>query len=155
MSKHDNTESALGKGSFMKRFLLLILVLAMIILAVPSAPSAQGRDRSSDGAFRNLNLSEEQFNTIKRTKAVYSKRILQLKSDMMGKQHEFKGLIGDPATSEETIRNKGREIETLGGQITREMIEYELAVRRVLTPEQIRLWSNLESAPPIRRSSGR
>jgi Spy/CpxP family protein refolding chaperone len=143
------------KGSFMKRYLLMILILLMIPLAVPSVLSAQGRDRVHDGALSNLNLSEEQFNAIRRIKAVHVKKILQLKSDMMGKQHEFKGLIGDPSTSEEAIRNKGREIEAINGQIMREMIEYELLVRKVLTPEQIRLYTNIESSPPIRRSSGR
>lgn len=140
----------------MKRYLTVSLIL-LVILAVDSAfLYAQGRDRLSlNGKDSFLNLSDEQHSAIKRIKTVYSKKILQLTSDLMGKKHEFKGLISDPTASEEAIRNKGREIETLSSQITREMIEYELSVRKVLTTEQIRALSNIESSPLIRRSSGR
>jgi len=143
----------------MKRYLVLSLILLILCSISPPLLCAQGRDRSmmngKDTAVRDLNLSDEQSSAIKRIRASYMKKILQLKSDAVGKQHEFKGLIGDPASSEETIRGKGREIEAINGQIMREAIEYELSVRRILTPEQIRMWSNIDSSPPIRRSSGR
>lgn len=143
----------------MKRYLIAGLVLLIFWTGGPPSLFAQGRDRSTlngrEAALRNLNLSDEQNNAIRRIKAAYMKKILQLKSDAVGKQHEFKELIGDPATSEETIRGKGREIEAINSQIMREAIEYELSVRRILTPEQVRIWSRIDSSPPIRRSSGR
>jgi Spy/CpxP family protein refolding chaperone len=143
----------------MKRYLVLSLILLILCSISPPLLCAQGRDRSmmngKDTAVRELNLSDEQRSTIKRIRASYMKKILQLKSDAVGKQHEFKGLIGDPDSSEEMIRGKGREIEAINSQIMREAIEYELSVRRILTPEQIRMWSNIDSSPPIRRSSGR
>jgi len=143
----------------MKRYLVPVLILVILCFISPPRLSAQGRDRSlvngKDAALRALNLSEEQRNTINRIRASYMKKILQLKSDAVGKQHEFRELIGDPSASEETIRGKGREIEAINGQIMREAIEYELSVRKILTHEQIRMWSTMDSSPPIRRSSGR
>jgi Spy/CpxP family protein refolding chaperone len=108
-----------------------------------------------EGFINPLNLTDEQYAAIKRAKTAHVKKILKLKSDAMGKQLEFKGLIGDPASNEEVIRAKGREIETINTQITRELIEYELSIRKILTTEQIRLWSEIENAPAIRKSSGR
>jgi hypothetical protein len=147
-----------GWPGFMKRYVIISLIFLFFFVG-PSVLFAQGRDRAilseRDNSLRYLNLTNEQYSAIKRIKAVHVKKILQLKSDVMGKQHEFKGLIGDPATSEETIRSKGREIEIINGQLLRELVEYELSVRKVLTPEQIRLWSNTETPPPIKRSSGR
>ncbi len=143
----------------MKRYAVVILILLISFFADPSALSAQGRDRSllngKDASLNALGLSDEQSNAIKRIRSSYVKKILQLKSDVVAKQHEFRGLIGDPSSSEEAIRNKGREIEAINGQIMREMIEFELSVRKILTAEQIRLWSNIDNSPPIRRSSGR
>lgn len=141
----------------MKRYLISGLILLFLCCSViPSLLLAQGRAMNGkETSLRNLNLSEEQKSAIRRIKATYMKRILQLKSEAVGKQHEFKGLIADPVASEETIRGKGREIEAINSQIMREAIEYELSVRRILTPEQIRVWSSIDSSPPIRRSSGR
>ncbi len=143
----------------MKRYLIFSLIVLIFLSIQPSFLSAQGRDRSpysgKDSAIKDLNLSDEQHNAIRRIRAAYVKKILKLKSNVMGKQLEFRGLIGDPATNEETIRSKGREIEALNGQIMREAIEYELSVRRILTPEQVRMWSTIDTSPPIRSSSGR
>jgi len=142
----------------MKRYLIVGLTIALFFVG-PSTLFSQGRDRSHvngrDTSLGALNLTDEQYVAIKRIKAVHVKKVIQLKSDAMGKQHEFKGLIGDPSSSEDVIRAKGRELETINLQIMKELIEYELSVRKILTPEQIRLWSNIENPPAIRKSSGR
>ena len=142
----------------MKRYIIASLVL-VFLFGSSTILFSQGRDRSllndKDGSINPLNLTDEQYTAIKRIKIMHVKKILQLKSDAMGKQHEFKGLIGDPSASEEAIRAKGHEIETINIQITKELIEYELSVRKILTPEQIRFLSNIENAPAIRKSSGR
>ena len=90
--------------------------------------------------LQDLNLSEEQTTSIRRIKNAYVNRMVQRKTELAGKQIEFKQLVADPNTSEETIRAKGREIETVNGQIIRDMISYEVEIRRILTPEQLRMW---------------
>lgn len=142
----------------MKLYMVIGLVLVFFLVNAATL-SAQGSERvtggGQDSSLRQLNLTEEQYNAIRRAKSAHVKKIVQLKNDAVGKHHEFRRLIGDPAASEEAIRNKAREIEAVNSQIMREMIEYELLVRRILTPEQIRQWSSLEDSPPIRKSSGR
>lgn len=90
--------------------------------------------------IQDLNLSEEQTTSIRRIKNAYVNRMVQKKTELAGKQIEFKQLVADPNTSEEAIRAKGREIESINGQIIRDMISYEVEIRRILTPEQLRLW---------------
>jgi Spy/CpxP family protein refolding chaperone len=90
--------------------------------------------------LQDLNLSDEQTASIRRIKSAYVNRMVQKKTDLAGKQIEFKQLVADPNTSEEAIRAKGREIESINGQIIRDMISYEVEIRRILTPEQLRLW---------------
>ena len=93
-----------------------------------------------------MNLSEEQQAAIKRIKANYLNKVIHLRSELAAKQLEFKNLIGDPTATEEAIRTRGREIEAVNGQIMREMVSFEIEVRRVLTPEQLRTWcKNMDS----------
>jgi len=133
----------------MKKLILIGLILLYISLNVPV--SAQGPERSSyttgRDPMRELNLSEDQSAAIKKIKAGYVKRSVRLQTDLAAKQHEFKSLIADPAASEETIRARGREIENLSVQITREMLSFELEVRRILTPEQLRTLYTLTDSP--------
>jgi Spy/CpxP family protein refolding chaperone len=137
----------------MKRLFLFALML--FILSLLTAPVFAQTDRASkniqlangkDMAFRELNLSEDQQAAIKRIKANYLNKIVHLRTELAAKQVEFKSLIGDPTAVEEAIRTRGREIEAINGQIMREMISFELEVRRILTPEQLRTWCrNMDS----------
>lgn len=97
--------------------------------------------------LQDLNLSEEQTASIRRIKSAYVNRMVQKKTELAGKQIEFKQLVADPNASEEAIRAKGREIESVNGQIIRDMISYEVEIRRILTPEQLQRWCrSLEQA---------
>ncbi|HPL62705.1 MAG TPA: Spy/CpxP family protein refolding chaperone [Syntrophales bacterium] len=127
------------------------LILIGLILLYISPALAQGVERSSHtngrDPMRELNLSEDQSAAIKKIKSGYLKRSIRLQADLAAKQHEFKSLIADPAASEESIRTRGREIENLSVQITREMLSFELEVRRILTPEQLRTLYTLMDSP--------
>lgn len=91
-------------------------------------------------SISDLNLSEDQTNSIRRIKNAYVNRMVQRKTELAGKQIEFRQLISDPNATEESIRAKGREVELVNNQIIRDMISYEVEIRRVLTPEQLRKW---------------
>ncbi len=137
----------------MKRFFVLGLILTQFFGVVPAfaqtergakaAPAANGREQPP---LKELNLSEEQQGAIKRIKANYINKVIHLRSELAAKQLEFKSLIGDPTSSEEAIRTRGRELEAINSQIMREMVGFELEVRKTLTPEQLRTWcSNMDA----------
>jgi Spy/CpxP family protein refolding chaperone len=137
----------------MKRFFFFsIFIMIVLQILVPTFAQTERFSRSPqqpggrETPLRDLNLTEDQQAALKRAKANYLYRVVHLRSELAAKQLEFKNLIGDPTSSEEAIRTRGREIEAINGQIMREMIGYELEVRRILTPEQLRTWcSNMES----------
>ena len=107
-----------------------------------------------EAPVQELSLTEDQQNVIKRVKANYLAKVVQLRSELAANQLEFKSMIGDPNINEEAIRVKGREIEAVNGQIVREMINYEIEVRRILTAEQIRAW-NRDTGAPVQKKWGK
>jgi Spy/CpxP family protein refolding chaperone len=139
------------KEGLMKKVLFavsLVLIAACGEWAEAQSPRGSMKlDKLDNPAFgsrelslQDLNLSEDQVASMRRIKTAYVNRMVQKKTELAGKQIEFRQLVADPSTTEEAIRAKGREIEAINGQIIRDMISYEVEIRRILTPEQLRLW---------------
>jgi len=132
----------------MKKVLLAIACILIVVCSEwAQAQSPRGNTKfdnptlgSRELNLQDLNLSDEQTSSIRRIKNAYVNRMVQKKTELAGKQIEFKQLVSDPNANEDAIRAKGREIESINGQIIRDMISYEVEIRRVLTPEQLRLW---------------
>jgi Spy/CpxP family protein refolding chaperone len=136
----------------MKRLLIFVLIIIGLHASAPADAQTERTSRPTpatggkDAPLRELNLTKEQQAAIKRIKANYLNKVIHLRSELAAKQLEFKNLIGDPTATEEAIRTRGREIEAVNGQIMREMVSFEIEVRRVLTPEQLRTWcKNMDS----------
>lgn len=85
---------------------------------------------------------------MKRIRTHYSNRILKLRSEIIGKSIQYRDLLRDPAASEESIRAKGKEIEAIDTQLIREKIEFEIEMRKILTPEQFRRWYSAVDQQP-------
>ena len=111
----------------------------------PDSSLLSGREVS---LVKELNMTESQVKEARRVRATYSNRILKLRSDFIGKQIEFRNLVRDPSTSEESIRSKGREIEAIDIQLLREAIDYDIEMRKILTPEQLQRWYTVMDQQP-------
>jgi Spy/CpxP family protein refolding chaperone len=136
-----------------------IVPLFFLLVCLVSEGHAQGvgRNGRSDSSLlagkevslvKELNMTESQVKEARRVRATYSNRILKLRSDFIGKQIEFRNLVRDPSTSEESIRSKGREIEAIDIQLLREAIDYEIEMRKILTPEQLQRWYTVMDQQP-------
>jgi Spy/CpxP family protein refolding chaperone len=133
-------------------FCLLILVLS----AGPVCAQAQGQDSPAvsgrvEMSLKTLKLTDEQMKAARQIKANYTKRLLKLRSDIIAKRIEFRNLIRDPSASEEILRAKGKEIEAIDVQLIREMIDFEIEMRKILTPEQVQLWCNYMDPSSVRK----
>ena len=128
-----------------------IAAILFLIFCLVSEGQAQGvgRDTKSDSslpsgrevsAVKELNMTEAQLKETKRIRATYSNRILKIRSEIIGKSIEYRQLLRDPAASEEAIRAKGKEIEAIDTQLIRERIDFEIEMRKILTPEQFQRW---------------
>jgi len=129
-----------------------LLVPALVVGPV----SAQAQDsRVMSGrvemSLKELRLTDDQMKAARQIKASYTKRLLKLRSDIIAKRIEFRNLIRDSSASEEMLRAKGKEIEALDVQLIREMIDFEIEMRKILTPEQVQLWCNYMDPSSVRK----
>jgi len=118
---------------WMKRLRLIqaLCLLSLFLYAGPVCAQAQGQYSQGmsgrvDMSLTALKLTDEQMAAARQIKATYTKRLLKLRSDIIAKRLEFRNLIRDPSATEEAIRAKGKEIETMDVQLVREMIDFEI-----------------------------
>ena len=136
----------------------ILPVLILLICLVPESQAqvvgSDSRPDSSNAAGREvslvkeLRLTEAQDREMKRIRTLYSNRILRLRSEIIGKSIQYRDLLRDPSASEESIRAKGKEIEAIDTQLIRERIEFEIEMRKILTPEQFRRWYSAVDQQP-------
>jgi hypothetical protein len=87
-----------------------------------------------------MELSSGQAEAIEAIRSSYRRRILQLRSNLMVKRIEIRNLLNDPEASEEKMLIKAGEIEDLNRAFDRVVLNYQLEIRRVLSPHQIETW---------------
>jgi Spy/CpxP family protein refolding chaperone len=137
--------------------LVVILVLFCFPIGLSAQETVQG-DKKDYPQINNregiplteMNLSEEQNKKIEDINVDYRNKILQLRSQLMVKQIELKSLLRDLKTEEKKILSTAREFRLLNVKLQKMMINYQLEIRRTLTPEQIESWRTLEN-PPAKR----
>ncbi len=141
----------------MKKIFVWVMILAFLCPSMGFPAQVQEpkqnaeKTNSKDGvSLTEMRFSEEQNKNIEEISATYRNKILQLRSELIVKQIELKSLLRDPEADEKKIRGMARDIRILNVQRQKMMIDYQLEIRDVLTPEQIRSWSTLEN-PPIKR----
>ena len=137
----------------MARFFLLIGWVVILLEPLGVTASAQGphaghRMHSIPWAgkcdpLERLSLSAGQRDSVKQIDAQYKGRILAYRKDFMIKRIELRDLIRDSAASEDAVRRKSQELETAQHLLHNEMMDYQLRVRSILTPEQLGRWCTL------------
>ncbi len=129
---------------------ITVFFLCLLLLPLPpTAVLAQGRQQISKGAPRfgggclstaDLELTAEQQTSIQKVENQYRDAISNLQNRIMGKRLEVQQAFKDPHIDETLIREKARDVEALQNQCRQMMLDYQLALRALLSPEQLRLW---------------
>jgi Spy/CpxP family protein refolding chaperone len=88
----------------------------------------------------DLQLTAEQKEKLISIQGSYLSDISSLRNDLLNKRYELRRLMSDPTSKAEDIRAKQEEAFELEAQIQEKVIDYQLMVREILTPEQFRLW---------------
>jgi Spy/CpxP family protein refolding chaperone len=83
-----------------------------------------------------LNLSKDQTNQIKEMSLKFQKDLATLKNNLQIKQLELKSLWLAENLDKEALKSKLIEASDLRGQIQEKTLDYQLELRKVLTPEQ-------------------
>ncbi len=132
----------------MKIRLVIILFISLLILRVPIAGAQWPAQRGMGGRHGDapwclpddLQLTEEQMEKLKSIEGSYLNDITPLRNDFLNKRYELRRLIADPTSKADDIRTKQEEALALETQIQEKVIDYQLKVREILTPEQFKLW---------------
>ena len=144
----------------MKRSGIFSIVILLVCLVTEGQAQGVGRDNRPDSPstagrevslVKELKLTEAQDREMRRIRTVYSNRILKLRSEIIGKSIQYRDLLRDPAATEESIRAKGREIEAIDTQLIRERIDFEIEMRKILTPEQFQRWYSAMDQQPAKK----
>ena len=133
------------KSFFVGGMSILLVLLCANGLFARSSDAGRGPGPTGDGCDRlvDLKLSEKQLEAVRKTETIYREPIFRLRKAMMFKHIDLRNLLQDPESSEETIRSKAREIETLQKELRQNTIDYQIALRAILTPDQIRRWCTM------------
>jgi len=100
--------------------------------------------------LENLGLSEEQRDSLKRLDDRFKDRILDLRNTLMLKRLELRGLLRDPGAEQDAIQTKSGEMGALREVLQQKILDYQLEIRRILTPDQIERWCPMTGGPVSR-----
>lgn len=88
---------------------------------------------------RQLNLNENQVAQIGQLQESLRKETLPLRNTLMVKRFRLRDLLLDPQADPNQILSVQRELSELEGRLQERIMVFHLEVRKVLTPDQIKL----------------
>lgn len=132
--------------------ILAVLITTCLVTSVPllgqpaeppSGPGPSWEDRlAGDGRglgmlAARLGLSAEQENALKALRQAFLKDTADERETLRKKRQEVDDLFRDPASKDEEIAAREKELSALRDLIAQKASEYRLKARKVLTPEQL------------------
>jgi Spy/CpxP family protein refolding chaperone len=126
-----------------------ITCTALLLIFFAATAFAQGRHQNAEtspcappggASLERLDLTEEQRIAIQKIDNVYDDQIRSLQERLMSRKLELQSVFRDPQADEETLRAKAREVFDLQNECRNVAMDYQIEIRRTLTPEQIRNW---------------
>lgn len=139
-----------------KRQFLVFVALALLALFCTTSfaqeiRKAQGTESEAWSAqcytLERLELSAEQRTALKRIDELCKGQILQKRNSLMLKRLELRGLLRDPGADKQAILTKAGEMGEIREALQKEMIDYQIRIRDILTPEQISRWCTMMGEP--------
>ena len=86
-----------------------------------------------------LHLTEEQTAKLQELRESYLRDSLPWRNELVIKRFDLRDLLRDPQSDPSAILAKQREISQLESKIQERALLYHIEMRKVLTPEQIKL----------------
>jgi len=132
------------------------MVGALVLLAwVAQARGPKARQGGGPPPWQNkcvpleaLELSQAQRSALERVNAEYSFQVARMREDLLARRWEVEALLRDAEAKEESIRKKVQEMVLAHNQLQEKMVEYQLRLRAILSPEQLNRWCTLMGPGP-------
>lgn len=129
------------------RFLILFSMLGLALIVPPAWAqwSGQRGTRSGHGdppCWRpdDLRMTPEQTERLKSVQSSYLSEIRRLRNDLVTKRYELRKLMSNSARRPHDVTRKQEEVFRLETRIQEKMVDYQLRVEEILTPEQFQRW---------------
>jgi Spy/CpxP family protein refolding chaperone len=88
---------------------------------------------------RRLNLTEEQMARLQAIRESYLRETLVWRNELVVKRFDMRDLLRNPQSDPNQVLATQREVSDLESKIQERAVLYQLEMRKVLTPEQIKL----------------
>lgn len=99
--------------------------------------------------IRSLNLSPEQTGRLQELREAYLRDTLAWRNELVIKRFDLRDLLRNPRVESSRVLAKQREISELEAKIQERTVLYQLEIRKVLTPEQLKLLPPEFFSPPF------
>jgi Spy/CpxP family protein refolding chaperone len=153
----------------MKRWYAGIMVVIFVALATTVfafGPRGGGYGPDGSGAYggpgggfggmaANLNLTQDQQDRMWQAREKFRNETSSARYEMFKKRAELKNLYADPNASDAAILAKQKEMNVLRQTMQDKMVQFRLAQRKILTPEQIKKIGESGYGPGMGRGMGR
>jgi len=131
---------------------IILCLLVLTVCALPAqtqslVPEQRGEERPSCWRPEDLRLTQQQIEQIESIEHRYLREIRGLRNDLLNQKYQLRRLLSDPTSQATHIRSKQREISALENQMQDRILDYQLEVRQILTPEQFSLWVSRQRSP--------
>jgi Spy/CpxP family protein refolding chaperone len=92
-----------------------------------------------EGLAKELNLTDEQVAGLKQLRETFLRDTLEWRNDLVIKRFDLQDMMRQPQADTNQILNRQREVSELESRIQERMVLYQLGIRKILTPDQIKL----------------
>lgn len=132
---------------------VILFSLSLFVLHASHAWAQQPMHRGEIGGRppcwlpEDLRLTNEQIKQMNSFQHHYLEDIKILRSDLLNRRYRFRRLLTNPTSKAADIRSKQKEVFALENQIRERILDYQLKVRNILTPQQFKLWVSRHRMP--------
>ncbi len=128
----------------MKRFSVLVVPAVLVFLFVLSAPAVFGQPERRPATRGDwLNLTPEQKTKLEELRQARQEEMRGTFEQMRKLRLELRDLMKDPEANEKKIESLIDELSRLRANQMKSGFEHRLAMRKILTPEQLAKWKDV------------
>lgn len=137
----------------MKARIAILLFLSLLASHLPKAWAQESmheqrmKDHHPRWLPEDLRLTDKQIKQIGSIERRYLEEMRALRHELLNKRYSLQRLLSDPTTKPKKIKARQREVFALENQIEEKLLDYQLEMREILTPDQFRLWVSRKGMP--------
>ncbi len=119
------------------------LMLAVVFMLL-SAGSLYAQPRPDAGAWKKMNLSEEQKTALKDIRTETQKKMIDIRATLQKKRIDMKDMMQDESADRAAFEKLSREIADLQVQQKLALFDADQKVMKQLDPEQQKQWKEMK-----------